>query len=163
MLLLLVVFPSNRSTSGNHIPPPGNTCERTGKGAVFQVQCYRVNFQTILSSLVNVTSSVTGLELQHANIHHLNRRHLKRRHLKHFENLSILKLLDCDIDTIDADAFHNLTKLTDITLERNNIRQLHPYMFSPLEKLLSLTIHEHLLGSLPDYVFYGLRKLQRLG
>ncbi|GAB5369283.1 hypothetical protein AAMO2058_001391800 [Amorphochlora amoebiformis] len=73
-----------------------------------------------------------------------------------------LHLDDCEINSIDMGSLKHLTKVTHISLRRNNISHLPRGIFSSFRELQTVILDSNRLDSIPEGVFQGLPNLTHI-
>lgn len=79
-----------------------------------------------------------------------------------FPNLQDLWIQNCQIETVEEDAFVNCKYLFGLSLQDNNIKQLERKLFRHNQQLGHLYLSNNFLLDLPKTIFKDLKKLERL-
>jgi hypothetical protein len=119
-------------------------------------ECKEQNLTSIPNSL---SKEIQHLDLSGNNINSLSGKVFTRVKL---DNLQKLVLRECNVSSVDAEAFDGLRIVIEIDLSNNLIRDLERGTFDETERLRVLVLNQNRLQKLDDDLFHDLIFLQKI-
>ena len=100
--------------------PSGCRCVHRPANATLHVYCSNANLTALPLELPELPNSYTKYKLDFSN----NRRLRHLEHRPYFDNTSILDLSNCSIDSIDLKLWRDLSNITQVFLDGNQLQSL---------------------------------------
>jgi hypothetical protein len=115
----------------------------------YYIHCYNSSLNNIPFSF---PTNVQYLVLDNNNITSLQKDSFISRGLTQLEYLSVSS---CGLERIELGAFNGLTTLTDLTMSRNEISEITPYILEKMSRLQNLDLEDNSIEHLKVDVFLG--------